>query len=388
MKLHEYQAKELLRMSGLPVPKGRHVRTVSQVQPALESLNTSKGVVKAQVFTGGRGKAGGVKLFSTVQEAEAVTKQILGMTLVTHQSGPKGILVESVLVESAVQFTRELYVAIVVDRTRGRPVIMLSPEGGIDIEEVAARQPHKIMRLYPEVGEALLERKVAEAAHFLGLDSSMEEEFYRILQRLFWVFQERDCAMLEINPLALKDNGQFILLDCKMHIDDNAVFRQKHTGGDAHAELSPAEIEAGQYGLSYIQLDGNIGCMVNGAGLAMATMDIILAYGGTPANFLDVGGGATESAVTKAFEIVTSDRKVKAILVNIFGGIMKCDVIARGVINAVRNTGLKVPLVVRLAGTNMEEGRRIIEESKLNIIFAEDMASGAKAVVESLGKGN
>jgi succinyl-CoA synthetase beta subunit len=381
MKLHEYQSKELLKKAGLPVPKGVHIESSEQVVDALHELGITRGVVKAQAFTGGRGKAGGIRLFTTEQQAVDFTEHMIGMKLVTHQTGLEGALIHSVLIEEASSIVKEFYVAILLDRTEVNPVIMISPDGGMDIEEVAASTPERILNLYPEFGKPLSRALLDEAAAFLGLESDLKTQLDNILQKLFDVYLERDAALLEINPLIVTADEKLFVLDCKFEIDDNALFRQLDSGGDINADKTPAEIEAAKYGMSYISLDGNIGCMVNGAGLAMATMDSIKYNGGNPANFLDVGGSATEEAVSKAFEIISSGHTVDCILVNIFGGIMKCDTIANGIVSAVEKSGLKVPLVVRLEGTNVEIGKKIIEGSGLNIISANDLDDAARKAV-------
>ncbi len=387
MKLHEYQAKAILRQAGLPVPKGEVVFKGEEVAAGLAKLGMNSGVAKAQAYTGGRGKAGGIKLFKTAEEALALTKQLLGMTLVTKQTGPEGVKIEAVLLEEASDIKRELYVAVTLDRAKANIVFILSPEGGMDIEDVAEKTPEKILKLYPAWGRNIDASLAAQGAKFLGLEGEQAKAFADVLEKLYRIYQEKDCTLLEINPLVVNGAGALSLLDCKFNIDENAVYRQKDTGGDENAEKDPSEIEASKYGLSYIKLDGDIGCMVNGAGLAMATMDTIAYYGAQPANFLDVGGSASEEAVTKAFEIISSDKNVKAILVNIFGGIMPCDRIARGVVGAVKTTGLKVPLVVRLEGTNVKEGKEVIEQSGLNLISALDLDDGAKKAAQLVKTG-
>ena len=382
MKLHEYQAKALLRQAGLPVPRGEVVFTAEEVPAALVKMGTNSGVAKAQAYTGGRGKAGGIKLYKSADEALTYSKQLIGMTLVTKQTGPDGVKIEAVLLEEASVIKRELYVAVTLDRARANIVLILSPEGGMDIEEVADKTPERIKKLYPAWGRNIDASMAAEGAKFLGLEGEQAKSFADILEKLYRLYQAKDCSLLEINPLVVNDKGGLSLLDCKFDIDDNAAYRQKDTGGDENAGKDPSEVEAAKYGLSYIKLDGDIGCMVNGAGLAMATMDTIAHFGATPANFLDVGGSASEEAVTKAFEIITSDKNVKAILVNIFGGIMPCDRIARGVVGAVKSTGLKVPLVVRREGTNVKEGKEVIETSGLALTSATDLEDGARKVAE------
>lgn len=384
MKLLEYQAKAILCKAGLPVPASQRVTSPEQVADALKKLGTSVGVIKAQVYTGGRGKAGGVKLFKSVNEAKRMAKEIIGMTLVTHQTGPEGVKVESVILEEASEIARELYVAFLIDRKKSKVAAMISPEGGTDIEEVAVQTPEKILNIYLEIGTPISDDDCKSAAAFLSLEGDLADQLADVLNKLFTVFQAKDGNLLEINPLVVTGDNKLALVDCKLAIDENALFRQKDIDGDPNAEKSDAEIEAAKYGLNYIKLEGNIGCMVNGAGLAMATMDIILAKGAQPANFLDVGGSATEEAIAKAFNIITSDPNVKAILVNIFGGIMKCDVIASGVLSALRATGLKVPLIVRLEGTNVEKGREIINSSGLEITLAENMADGAEKAAAAI----
>jgi len=385
MKLHEYQGKALLRKAGLPVPRGEAIFTAAETKKTLASLGFDSGVAKAQAFTGGRGKAGGIKVFQNAAEAEAAASKLIGMTLVTHQTGPEGVKIQAILLEEQSKVVRELYFAVTLDRAKAGIVFILSPDGGMDIEEIADKSPEKILKLYPEWGKGPDEALLKTATEFLGLQASLAQEFGYIARKLFQMYVASDCSLLEINPLAVDAAGHLILLDAKITIDDNALYRQKELGGDEDAEKDPSEIEAAKYGLSYIKLDGNIGCMVNGAGLAMATMDIIAHYGAQPANFLDVGGSASEEAVTKAFEIISSDKHVKAILVNIFGGIMPCDRIARGIVNAVKTTGLKVPLVVRLEGTNVVEGKAVIRDSGLNLASAEDIEDGARQAAKAVG---
>ena len=384
MKLHEYQGKALLRKAGLPVPRSAVIFTPAETTQALQTLGGEKGVAKAQAFTGGRGKAGGIKLFNTAAEAAEAATKLIGMTLVTHQTGPEGVKIEAVLFEEQSKVARELYFAVTLDRAKANIVFILSPEGGMDIEEIAEKTPEKILKLWPAWGAGPDIALIEEAAKFLGLNGEQTTQFADIARKLYNLYVTTDCAMLEINPLAVDTDGKLILLDCKVILDENALYRQKDTGGDPDAEKDPGEIEAAKYGLSYIKLDGNIGCMVNGAGLAMATMDIIAHYGEQPANFLDVGGSASEEAVTKAFEIITADKNVKTLLVNIFGGIMPCDRIARGIVNAVNNLGLKVPLVVRLEGTNVEEGKAVIAASGLNLISADDLEDAARKAAQAV----
>lgn len=381
MKLHEYQSKALLRKAGLPVPVGIHIEHADDVPQALKKSGIVKGVIKAQAYTGGRGKAGGIKLFTNEAEAIQFSQQLIGMQLITNQTGPEGVKVNSVLLEAASNIAKEFYVAILLDRAKVNPLIMISPDGGMDIEAVAEETPERILRLYPEFGKPLSEQLKTQGAEFLGLSGSLINEFGDVLQKLFDVYLKYDATLLEINPLIVTAENELFLLDCKFDIDENAVFRQLKTGGDPNGDKTAAEVEAAKYSMSYISLEGNIGCMVNGAGLAMATMDSIKHNGGEPANFLDVGGSATEEAVTKAFDIISNDRTVDAILVNIFGGIMKCDTIAKGIVAAVKKSGLDIPLIVRLEGTNVDLGKEIIKNSGLNIISADNLDDAARKAV-------
>jgi len=382
MKLHEFQSKNLLKKAGLPIPRSVHIENPVQVVSALETSRIVKGVVKAQAFTGGRGKAGGIKLFNSPEQASLFTRNMIGNKLVTHQSGPEGVMIHSVLIEEASNIDRELYCSILLDRGKANPVIMISPDGGMDIEEVAEKTPERIMKIYPHFNHPVGFEDLEKAAEFLGLSGVLKNEFADLIQRLYRLYFDYDVMLLEINPLVITSDQHLMVLDCKLEIDDNALFRQTQTGGDPNADKTVAEIEAAKYGMSYISLKGNIACMVNGAGLAMATMDNIKNYGGEPANFLDVGGSASEEAVTKAFEIISADHTVDCILVNIFGGIMKCDTIANGIVIAADKTGLNVPLVVRLEGTNVELGKRILEQSGLNIINAENLDDASLKAVE------
>ena len=385
MLIHEYQAKELFRQYGIPVAPSKPAFTVDEAVAAAKELGGNYWAVKAQVHAGGRGKGGGIKLARTIDEVRQYASDILGMTLVTHQTGPEGKVVRRLLIESAAEIAKEFYLGIVIDRKQGRPVIMASAEGGVDIEEVAATKPEAILKetVDPSVGvQAYQGRKLAKG---LGLDKKQTNAFGKILIALYRLFDEKDCSMVEINPLIVTEAGKLVCLDCKMNFDSNALYRHKDVV-EFHDETEedPKELEASKFDLNYIALDGEIGCMVNGAGLAMATMDIIKLYGAEPANFLDVGGGASKEKVTEAFKIITSDPKVKGILVNIFGGIMRCDIIAEGVLAAVKEVGLKVPLVVRLEGTNVELGKEIIAKSGLNVIAADDLADGARKIVAAV----
>ncbi|HVX96995.1 MAG TPA: ADP-forming succinate--CoA ligase subunit beta [Polyangia bacterium] len=386
MKIHEYQGKELLRKYGVPVPKGTPAFTVEEAEAAAKSIIAETGsevvVVKAQIHAGGRGKGGGVKVVKGVAAAKEAAQKILGMQLVTHQTGPAGQKVKRLLVEQGADIARELYLGIVVDRGAGRVVVMASSEGGMEIEEVAAKTPEKILKEIVDPVVGLAGYQARNLAYGLGLTGDAAKNAVALLVQTYKAFIELDASLLEVNPLVvLKDNRVFAL-DAKVTFDDNALYRHK----DLEAlrdldEEDASEIEAKKYDLSFITLDGNVGCMVNGAGLAMATMDTIKHFGGQPANFLDVGGGATAEKVTAAFKIITHDPKVKGIFVNIFGGIMKCDTIAEGVITAVKQVGLKVPLVVRLEGTNVELGKKMLAESGLPITTAGDMADGAQKIV-------
>jgi len=392
VKIHEYQAKELLKKLGVPIPKGRPAFSIDEAEAAAKALIAETEnefvVVKAQIHAGGRGKGGGVKVVKGAAAARETAQKILGMNLVTHQTGPGGKLVKRLLVEQAVDIARELYLGIVVDRGVGRVVVMASSEGGMEIEEVAAKSPEKILKEAVDPVLGLAGYQARNLAYGLGLHGGAAKNAAELILQVYGAFMATDASLLEVNPLVVLKDGRVLALDAKMTFDDNALYRQK----DLEAlrdfdEEDPAETEAKRYDLSFIKLDGTIGCMVNGAGLAMATMDTIKHFGGQPANFLDVGGSATEERVAAAFKIITSDPKVRGIFVNIFGGIMKCDTIASGVIAAVKQVGLKVPLVVRLEGTNVELGRKMLAESGLAVTSANDMADGARRVV-ALSAGN
>ncbi|MBE7454847.1 MAG: ADP-forming succinate--CoA ligase subunit beta [Kofleriaceae bacterium] len=385
MKIHEYQAKELLRAHDVPVPRGYAAFTEHEAVEAAQKLGGSFWVVKAQIHAGGRGKGGGVKLAASVEEAVAHARAILGMTLVTHQTGPAGRLVKKVLVEEASAIARELYLGVVVDRAAECIVIMGSTEGGVEIEKAAAETPEKIIKVAVDPATGMQPFHARRLAFGLGLTGDLFKPATALMSSLYRAFVELDASLVEINPLIVTQDGRILALDAKLNLDDNALFRHPELAELRDLdEEEPLEIEAGKHHLNYIKLDGEVGCMVNGAGLAMATMDIIKYYGGQPANFLDVGGGATAAKVTAAFKIITSDPQVKAIFVNIFGGIMKCDTIASGVIAAVKEVGLAVPLVVRLEGTNVELGKQLLAESGLDIVAAADMADGAQKVVAAV----
>lgn len=392
MNIHEYQAKELYRKYGIPVPNGIPCMSPEEAKSAAAQLIEETGnevvVVKAQIHAGGRGKAGGVKVVKGVDAAAEAANEIFGKTLVTHQTGPEGKLVQRLLVEQGLAIKSELYLALVVDRESRRIAIMASTEGGMDIEEVAASTPEKIQTVSIDPAVGLQGYQVRQLAFALGLSKKEQRNFAGLLFKLAELFEKEDCSIAEINPLILTDDEQVVALDAKVNFDSNAEFRHAELWGELRdlSEEAPTETEAKEAGLSFIQLDGNIGCLVNGAGLAMSTMDTIKYYGGEPANFLDVGGGASQEAVTKAFRIILQSDAVQGIFVNIFGGIMRCDTIANGVVAATKELGLKVPLVVRLEGTKVDEGRKILNESGLAITSAATMAEGAQKIVE-LAKG-
>jgi len=385
MNIHEYQAKAILRNFGVPVPEGHVVYNSNSARDWARRLGDGPWAIKAQIHAGGRGKGGGVKIAKTPDEVKKFAREMFGMTLVTHQTGPEGKIVKRVLIEAGCNIADEFYVSFLVDRATSKVTLMASAEGGMDIEEVAAKTPERIFfeAVDPTVGlTAFQARKVAFK---LGFEMPQVKQAVPLLMNLYKAFVEADCSLLEINPLVQTADGHLLCLDAKLNFDDNALFRHLRIRDlRDYDEEDPMEIEASQYDLSYIALDGNIGCMVNGAGLAMATMDIIKHYGGDPANFLDVGGGATIERVTEAFKIILSDTKVKGILVNIFGGIMKCDVIATGVIEAAKQVGVKVPLVVRLEGTNVDKGKKMLAESGLNIVSADGMADAAEKIVKAV----
>ncbi len=387
MNIHEYQAKQIYAAYGIPVAKGIPAFTVDEARTAAKQLIEQTGsetvVVKAQIHAGGRGKAGGVKVVKGADAALEAAKQLLGMTLVTKQTGPAGKKVQRLFIEQGVAIERELYLAMVVDRETRRVSIMASTEGGVDIEEVAEKTPEKILRVVIDPAVGLQQYQARQLAYGLGFEKGAVREFTAMMTNLARMFVAEDCSMLEVNPLILTKDGHVMALDAKVNFDDNASFRHA-TWQELRdrSEEAPSETEAKEAGVSFIQLDGNIGCLVNGAGLAMATMDIIKHFGGEPANFLDVGGGADQEQVTKALSIILQSPSVRGIFVNIFGGIMKCDVIANGVVAATKELGLKVPLVVRLEGTNVEQGRAILSSSGLAITAATTMADGAQKIVK------
>ncbi|EPY04102.1 succinyl-CoA synthetase subunit beta [Paenibacillus alvei TS-15] len=382
MNIHEYQGKSVLKQYGVAVPEGKVAFTVDEAVQAAEELGTPIVVVKAQIHAGGRGKAGGVKIAKSLDDVRTYATELLGKVLVTHQTGPEGKEVKRLLIEQGCDIKKEYYIGVVVDRGTGRVVMMASEEGGTEIEEVAAATPEKIVKevIDPAVGLQVFQAR--KLAYAINIPAELVNKAVKFMVALYQAFVEKDCSIAEINPLVITGEGEVMALDAKLNFDSNALYRHK----DIQAlrdldEEDEKEIEASKFDLSYIALDGNIGCMVNGAGLAMSTMDIIKYYGGEPANFLDVGGGATTEKVTEAFKIILSDENVKGIFVNIFGGIMRCDVIANGVVEAAKQIGLDRPLVVRLEGTNVEIGKRILNESGLNIVAADSMADGAQKIV-------
>jgi succinyl-CoA synthetase beta subunit len=386
MKIHEYQAKAILARHGVPIPRGEVAFNATEAGEIARRLGGPVAVVKAQIHAGGRGKGGGVKLAKSPDEAEALAKQMIGMTLVTHQTGPEGRVVGRVLIEEGLQMTRELYLSVVIDRASGKPVFMASAAGGMDIEEVAAPTPEKIHRIYVEPGVGLVPFQARQLGFAIGLEGPQVNKLVKLMTSLYEAFVATDASMIEINPLVVTAGGDLLALDAKVNFDDNALYRHPDQRELRDlAEEDPLEIEASKFSLNYIHLDGNIGCMVNGAGLAMATMDIIKLAGGEPANFLDVGGGANQDQIRNAFKILMSDKNVKAVLINIFGGILRCDVLAMGVIAAVKELGVPVPIVIRMEGTNVEEGKRLLRESGMNFTTADSMGEAATKVVQLAG---
>ncbi|WP_265030594.1 ADP-forming succinate--CoA ligase subunit beta [Wolbachia endosymbiont (group B) of Athalia cordata] len=382
MNIHEYQAKEILHKFNVPVPKGFVATSAEGVETQINQLKSDVFVVKAQIHAGGRGKAGGVKLAKSVEEAQQFVKNMIAMTLVTHQTGPSGQQVRKVYVEEGSSIKKEYYLSLVIDPKLSRPIFIFSSEGGMDIEEVAKNSPAKIVKFDIDSATSFDSSKLSSSFH---LSPEQIEKISNIAKKIYDAFIATDASQIEINPLVETNSGDFIALDAKINFDDNALYRHPEIMElrDYDEEVKE-EIEASKYGLSYIKMDGSIGCMVNGAGLAMATMDIIKYYGAEPANFLDVGGGASKETVTEAFKIILSDSNVKGILVNIFGGIMRCDIIASGIVAAAKEMSIKVPLVVRLSGTNFEEGKKILEESGLNIIAADELGDAAQKIVKEV----
>jgi succinyl-CoA synthetase beta subunit len=395
MNIHEYQAKELLQRFGVATPAGKAAQTADEAEEAARELGTDDLVVKAQVHAGGRGKGtfkngfkGGVHLCKSPEEAREIASKMLGQTLVTHQTGEAGRVVNTVLVAKSVEIEREIYFAILMDRATGGPMIVASTEGGVEIEAVAEKTPEKIIREPVNRLAGIQPYQTRKLAKQLGFSSAQIKPAAKLFDGLYRTFVALDCSMVEVNPLVVTKEGEVQALDAKFNFDDNALYRHPEVAALRDiSEEDPREVEASKHGLNYIGLDGNIACLVNGAGLAMATMDIIKHYGGTPANFLDVGGSATEEQVTEAFKILVADKRVEAILVNIFGGIAKCDVIAQGIISAAKTVHLEVPLVVRLEGTNVEEGKRLLRESDLTVITADDLGDAAQKAVEAAAAG-
>jgi succinyl-CoA synthetase beta subunit len=382
VKIHEYQAKSVLARFGVPVPRGEVATTAAEAVEVAKRLGGDISVVKAQIHAGGRGKGGGVKVAKSLADVEPLAKQIIGMTLVTHQTGPDGKKVGRVLVEEGLEIDRELYLSIVVDRAAACPVVIASAAGGMDIEEVAASEPEKILREYIDPGTGIVPFQARKLAFGMGLTGAAVSKLVKVLDSVYAAFIQTDASMIEINPLILTKAGDLLALDAKVAFDDNALYRHPDLRDLRDTtEEDPLEVEASKFSLNYIRLDGNIGCMVNGAGLAMATMDIIKLAGGEPANFLDVGGGANAEQIRNAFRILMADRNVKAVLINIFGGILRCDVLAQGVIAAVKELGVPVPIVIRMEGTNVEEGKRMLKESGLNFTTADSMGEAAERVV-------
>jgi succinyl-CoA synthetase beta subunit len=389
MNIHEYQAKQVLAKFGVPVPRGFPAFSVDEAKKAAQELGGPVWVVKAQIHAGGRGKAGGVKVVKSIEDVEKESKRILGSTLVTHQTGPKGKQVNRLYVEEGSAIEKELYLSMLVDRESSRVAIVASTEGGMDIEKVAHDTPDKIVTITVDPVANICPHHVRRLSKALGLTGDLQKQMSPLITNLYKAFTTQDMSLLEINPLVVTKDGQIICLDAKVGFDDNALFRHPDVAAlRDETEEDAKEIEASKYDLNYVALDGEIGCMVNGAGLAMATMDIIKLYGMAPANFLDVGGSATTEKVTAAFKIITSDPNVKGILVNIFGGIMKCDIIAEGVVTAVKEVGLRVPLVVRLEGTNVEKGKEIIATSNLNVTSADDLDDAAQKIVKAVKGSN
>ncbi|HKJ52429.1 MAG TPA: ADP-forming succinate--CoA ligase subunit beta [Gammaproteobacteria bacterium] len=385
MKIHEYQGKEILREYGVAVPRGKACFSVDEAVAAAEEIGGKKWVVKAQIHAGGRGKGGGVKLADSIDEVRELAGQILGMTLVTHQTGPEGKVVKRLLIEEGAPIKDELYVGLVVDRATQRVAVMASSEGGTEIETVAEETPELIHKVMVDPKTGLTADEAEDLARKIGVPDALVADAGKLMQALYQAFWDKDCSLAEVNPLIVTSDGRVMALDAKMNFDESAMYRHPELQDLRDLdEEDPDEIEASKFGLNYISLDGTIGCLVNGAGLAMATMDIIKLYGASPANFLDVGGGATTEQVTEAFKLMLKNQNLKAILVNIFGGIMRCDVIAEGVVAAAREVSLSVPLVVRLEGTNVELGKKILADSGLPIVSADDLGDAAAKVVRAV----
>jgi len=381
MKIHEYQAKQILAKYGVQIPRGEVAETPEKAADIAQRIGP-RVVLKAQIHAGGRGKGGGIKVVNSPQEARETASRMIGMTLVTHQTGPEGKVVKRLLVEEALDIARELYVGLVIDRAREAAVVMASPEGGVEIEKVAAEHPELIFKEYINPAIGLAGFQARQLAFRLGLGGESFKQGVKFISGLYRAFEGSDASLAEINPLLVTKQGNVLALDAKMNFDDNALGRHPDIAAMRDLdEESPLEVEASKYNLNYIKLDGSVGCMVNGAGLAMATMDIIMLSGGMPANFLDVGGGVSEEAVTNAFKILVADKDVKAALINIFGGIVRCDLVASGIVKAAKEVGLKIPLVVRLKGTNMDEGKKILADSRMSFYSADTMKQAAEKVV-------
>jgi succinyl-CoA synthetase beta subunit len=385
MNIHEHQAKELLKSYGAPVSNGVVILNVNEIKEKVRQLKTNKFVLKAQIHAGGRGKAGGVKLIENIIQLEEEAKKMFGKTLITHQTGPNGKEVKRLYIEEASEIQKEFYLSCLVDRETSKIAFISSTEGGMDVEKVAKETPNKIITTKIDLSESILEKDLNNIISPFNFNDTQKKEAKKLINALFQLLKEKDASLIEINPLIVNKNEKLVCLDAKMNFDDNAIFKHPEILKlrDLNEE-EPAEIEASKHDLAYIKLEGTIGCMVNGAGLAMATMDIIKLYGKEPANFLDVGGGASKEKVTAAFKLILSDKNVRGILINIFGGIMRCDVLAQGVVDAAKETNLNVPLVVRLAGTNFKEGKEILDKSGLKISSASDLNDAAKKIVEAI----
>ena len=385
MNIHEHQAKEILREFGAPVSKGQVIFSLNELKEKISKLKSKEFVLKAQIHAGGRGKAGGVKLIKDPKELEIQAKKMMGKVLITHQTGPEGKKVKRLYIEEASEILKEFYLSCLVDRQTSKIAFISSTEGGMDIEKVADETPEKIVTTKIELNNEIDEEDIEKIIAVFGLDQNQKKDAHKLIKALYKILTQKDATMIEINPLIITKNGNLLCLDAKMNFDDNAIFRRPEILKlrDINEE-DPKEIEASKFDLAYIKLNGSIGCMVNGAGLAMATMDIIKLYGKEPANFLDVGGGASKEKVAAAFKLILSDQNVKGILINIFGGIMRCDVLAQGVVDAAKETNLSVPLVVRLAGTNFKEGKEILDKSNLKILSASDLNDAAKKIVEAI----
>jgi len=386
MKIHEYQAKGLFASFGIPIPEGQNATAPEQARRAAQALGPPV-VVKAQIYAGGRGKAGGVKVATSVEEAEGIASDLLGRSLVTHQTGPLGQPVKSVLVEKSTAIKDEIYLGVVIDRKRRAPVLMLSPTGGVDIEETAKTDPELIFKEWVDPIIGLQGFQAYRLAGRLGLDVTQTRRLAKVVSALYKLFVDKDCLLAEINPLIIDDSGETLAIDAKLNLDDNALYRHQEIAGLRDpGEEAPLELAASSYNLNYIKLDGNVGCLVNGAGLAMATMDLIKLSGAAPANFLDVGGGANEEMIENGFRILLSDQDVKVVFVNIFGGILRCDILAEGIVKAAKKMTNRLPVVIRLEGTNVEEGRRILKDSGLEFAMATDLEAAGQMVAQAVGK--